>query len=204
MTLRVDFSLISSWITPSVRVLDLGCGHGTLLHHLATKKSCRVQGVEMDSESLLSAISKGVPVMRMDMDKELDSFGDNSYDVVILSRTLQAVHHPTTVLSHMLRIAPTAIVSMPNFGYWRNRLRLLAGRAPVSKDLPYTWHDSPNLHFGSCRDLESLFTELGFTIAQCVPLSASGRVSHLPKATRNLSAGAALYQLTHHEKLSVD
>jgi methionine biosynthesis protein MetW len=151
----------------------------------------------MDPESLLSAVSKGVPVMKMDIDKELDAFTDNSYDVVILSRTLQAVHRPASVLTHMLRIAPTAIVSMPNFGYWRNRLRLLSGRAPISKDLPYAWHDSPNIHFGSCKDLESLFAELGFTIAECVPLSATGRVSHLPTVTRNFSAGATVYRLTH-------
>ena len=197
MTIRVDFSLISSWIPAQSRVLDLGCGHGSLLKRLVSTKSCRVQGVEVDEECLLTAISRGIPVIQMDIDKELDQFNDNSYDVVILSRTLQAVRHPEEVLRQMMRIAPQAIVSKPNFAYWRNRMRLMAGRAPVSKDLPYAWHDSPNVHFGSCYDLEDLFTQMGLTIAKCVPLSASGRVSRMPYLTRNWSAGAALYQLSH-------
>jgi len=199
MTHRVDFRLISSWIAPSSRVLDLGCGHGTLLKTLTTRKHCRIQGVEVDPHSILDAVCAGVPVVQLNMDKQLDLFGDDSYDVVILSRTLQAVRHPSVVLRHMLRIAPVAIVSMPNFGYWRNRARLLAGRAPVSRDLPYAWHDSPNIHFGSCLDLEDLFKTMGLRVDRCVPLSPSGRVSHAPFATRNWSAGAVLYQLSRPE-----
>jgi methionine biosynthesis protein MetW len=132
----------------------------------------------------------------MNIDQELDGFDDNSYDAVILSRTVQAIHQPATVLTHMKRIAPTVIVSMPNFAYWRNRFRLMAGRAPVSKDLPYAWHDSPNVHFGSCRDLEGLFEELGLTVMQCIALSSSGKKSRFPTKLRNLTAGAALYRLT--------
>ena len=195
MTIRVDFSLISSWIPTGSRVLDLGCGQGTLLKNLATQKSCRIQGVEVDSQSLVEAVQQGVPVIQMDIDKELDLFRDSSYDVVILSRTLQAVRRPAVVLRQMIRIAPTIIVSMPNFAYVKNRLRLLGGRAPVSKDLPYAWHDSPNVHFGSCTDLEALFDEIDLGVVKCVPLSATGRVSHMPFSTRNWSAGAVLYQL---------
>jgi len=195
VTIRVDFSLISSWVPAGSRVLDLGCGQGTLLKGLATSKNCRIQGVEVDSQSQLAAVRDGVPVIGMDIDKELNLFRDASYDVVILSRTLQAVRYPAVVLRHMMRIAPVGIVSMPNFGYWRNRMRLLAGRAPVSKDLPYAWHDSPNVHFGSCKDLESLFAEMGLTIRTCVPLSPSGRISHMPFTSRNWSAGAVLYEL---------
>ncbi|MDR0488617.1 MAG: methionine biosynthesis protein MetW [Propionibacteriaceae bacterium] len=200
MTIRVDFSLISSWIAPKSRVLDLGCGQGTLLTRLESKKSCRIQGVEMDTAYLLDAVKAGVPVIHMNIDKELDLFEDSSYDVVILSRTLQAVHHPATVLRHMLRIAPIGVVSMPNFAYWRNRVRLAWGRAPVSKDLPYAWHDSPNVHFGSTLDLEDLFAEMDLSIDKCVPLSASGRVSKMPFATRNWSSGAVLYQVSNHNQ----
>ena len=195
MTIRIDFNLIASWISTGSRVLDLGCEQGSLLARLAREKSCRIQGVEVDPDSLLQAVSAGIPVIQMDIDKQLDLFADSSYDVVILSRTLQAVHHPETVLRQMMRIAPIAIVSMPNFAYWRNRLGLMAGRAPVSKDLPYAWYNSPNVHFGSCADLEDLFKGMKLDIVKCVPLSASGKVSRMPFATRNWSAGAVLYQL---------
>jgi len=195
MTPRADFTLISSWVPVGSRVLDLGCGQGTLLKSLAATKHCRIQGVELDSARQLAAVRAGVPVIGMDIDRELDLFKDGSFDVVILSRTLQAVRYPAQVLRQMMRIAPLGIVSMPNFGYWKNRVRLLEGYAPVSKDLPYAWHDSPNVHFGSCKDLESLFAQMGLTILTCVPLSPSGRISHLPKSWRNFTAGAALYKL---------
>ncbi|MCL2783951.1 MAG: methionine biosynthesis protein MetW [Propionibacteriaceae bacterium] len=201
MTIRVDFSLISSWIAPGSRVLDLGCGQGSLLRRLADTKDCRIQGVEMDPDSFLEAVGNGVPVIEMNIDKELDLFCDDSYDVVILSRTLQAVRRPETVLKHMVRIAPTIIVSMPNFAYWRNRMGLMSGHAPVSKDLPYSWHDSPNVHFGSVSDLETLFSQLSLSVVKCVPLSATGRVSKMPFASRNLSAGAVLYQLRNDTSL---
>lgn len=195
---RVDFSLISSWVAPGSRVLDLGCEQGTLLRKLADEKQCRIQGVEVDAVSQLAAIRNGVPVIQMDIDKDLDLFHDASYDVVILSRTLQAVRRPSEVLRQMMRIAPVGVVSMPNFGYWKNRGRLLAGHAPVSKDLPYAWHNSPNVHFGSCADLEALFDEMKLRVAKCVPLSPDGQVSHLPMATRNWSAGAVLYEIANH------
>ena len=147
----------------------------------------------MDSASQLTAVRNGVPVIGMDIDKELGLFRDGSFEVVILSRTLQAVRYPAEVLRQMMRIAPLGIVSMPNFGYWKNRVRLAQGHAPVSKDLPYAWYDSPNVHFGSCKDLEALFAEMGLAILTCVPLSASGRISRMPRSWRNFSAGAALY-----------
>ena len=195
MTARADFSLIASWVPSGARVLDLGCGRGSLLKNLAATKHCRIQGVEVDSASQLTAVRNGVPVIGMDIDKELSLFRDGSFDVVILSRTLQAVRYPAEVLRQMMRIAPLGIVSMPNFGYWRNRVRLLEGHAPVSKDLPYAWYNSPNVHFGSCKDLELLFSEMNLTVLTCVPLSPSGKISHFPHSWRNFSAGAALYKL---------
>ena len=198
MTTRADFNLISSWVPEGSRVLDLGCGRGSLLRSLADTKECRIQGVEVDLGSQLAAVRNGVPVIGMDIDKELGLFRDSSFDVVVLSRTLQAVRYPAVVLRQMMRIAPLGIVSMPNFGYWRNRLRLLEGHAPVSKDLPYAWHDSPNVHFGSCKDLEALFDEMGLGVLACVPLSASGGISRMPHGCRNWSAGAALYKLCNN------
>lgn len=197
MSPRVDLRLIASWIPAGSSVLDLGCGQGTLLKDLAVRKNCRIQGVEVDPESLLQATWNGVPVIQADIDVELGRFQDSTYDVVILSKTLQAVRHPATVLRHMLRIAPRGIISMPNFAYWRNRVKLAFGRAPVSKDLPYAWHDSPNVHFGSCLDLEALFSDLGLQIQRSVAMTPSGGILRAPYATRNWSAGATLYELTN-------
>jgi len=193
--MRTDLALIARWITPGWRVLDLGCGDGLLLKTLETSRGCHIQGVEIDPELHLAAVTRGVPVLQLDIDRDLDLLGDQTFDVVVLSRTLQAVHYPAAVLRAMLRLAPRAIVSMPNFAYWRNRWRLVAGRAPVSKDLPYQWYESPNVHFGSLRDLEALFAALDLTVARRLPLAASGRVSRAPERWRNWQAGAALYAL---------
>lgn len=156
----------------------------------------------MDQRSQVRAVQAGVPVIQMDIDRDLDRFADASYDVVVLSRTLQAVRYPAVVLRHMMRIAPVGIVSMPNFAYWRNRLKLAAGHAPVSKDLPYAWYDSPNVHFGSCADLEELFDQMGLSVSRTVALSASGGVSHLPYSWRNWAAGTVLYELANQALLS--
>lgn len=193
--MRPDLALIAGWISPGWRVLDLGCGDGTLLTTLATTRNCGVQGVEIDPALHLSAVRRGVPVLQLDLDRDLAWLADQSYDVVVLSRTLQAVRYPALVLAEMLRLAPRAIVSMPNFAYWRHRVRLMAGRAPVSKDLPYRWDESPNVHFGSLRDLEDLFADLGLVVTRRVGLTATGRASRAPDRWRNWQAGAALYEL---------
>jgi len=193
--LRRDLELLSGLVPVGSRVLDLGCGHGSLLRHLATRRGCTVQGVEIDDESVLTAIRRGVPVIELDIDYELNNFDDHSYDVVVLSRTLQAIRRPKEVLLEMARIAPTIIVSMPNFAYWRNRWKLLTGNAPVSKDLPYDWYDSPNVHFGSLDDLERLFARLGLRVVRRIPLDTAGHRSRFPLSWRNWFAGAALYEL---------
>lgn len=194
-TLRTDLALIAACIPAGSRVLDLGCGQGALLSHLITTTNCTGTGVEIDPASVLAAIRRGVPVIELDIDRELARFADQSYDVVVLSRTLQAVHRPAEVLAQLSRIAPHTIVTMPNFAYWRNRIRLARGRAPVSKDLPFAWYDSPNVHFGSLLDLEDLFAELALPMERRIPLDETGAPSRWPHGTRNWSAGAALYVL---------
>jgi methionine biosynthesis protein MetW len=193
--LRRDLWLLTALIPDGARVLDLGCGHGSLLRHLIRKRGCTGTGVEIDPESVLTAMERGVPVIELDMDHDLPGFEDHSYDVIVLSRTLQAIHRPREVLAEMARIAPRVVVSMPNFAYWRNRLRLFRGNAPVSRDLPYEWYDSPNVHFGSLDDLERLFADLGLTVTRCIPLAANGNRSRWPQRFRNWAAGAALYEL---------
>ncbi|MDR0959920.1 MAG: methionine biosynthesis protein MetW [Propionibacteriaceae bacterium] len=193
--IRTDLRVIAARIPPRSRVLDLGCGSATLLNHLMRRRGCTVMGVEIDPVSVTKAIGRGVPVAELDIDRDLDDFPDDSFDVVVLSRTLQAVRHPATVLAQMARIAPRVLVTMPNFAYWRNRLLLLGGHAPVSADLPFDWYDSPNVHFGSLDDLEDLLAALDLPIVACVPLSPRGAPSRWPAPIRNWAAGAALYEI---------
>ncbi|WP_420177033.1 methionine biosynthesis protein MetW [Luteococcus sp. OSA5] len=194
--LRPDLALVADLVPHGSRVLDLGCGGGELLDALARTKGCRGTGVEKDPEQVLRAIRRGVPLIELDLDSQLDEFADDSYDVVVLSRTLQAVRHPQQLLEEISRIAPRMVVSMPNFGLWRHRLRLLSGHMPRSKDLPFTWYDTPNLHHATLVDLEALFSRLGLTVEQRIPLDESGRRGRFGGVAANLMAGAGLYVLT--------
>lgn len=194
-SLRPDLQLVAGLIPNGSRVLDLGCGSGSLLAHLMADTGCRGTGVEIDPESVLAAIRLGVPVIELDIDSELDDFADNSYDVVVLSRTIQTIHRPLEVLQHMARIADRLVVSVPNFGWWRHRLRLLRGRMPKSGDLPFEWFDTPNLRFTTLVELEELFDRLGLTIEDRITLNPAGVPLKMADRVANLAAGAAVYTL---------
>ena len=191
---RADLRLIASLIPECSRVLDLGCGNGVLLR-LLEGRGCHGTGVEIEPELFLAALRHGVNVIDLDINSQLDQFADGAYDVVVLSRTLQNLRQPAEVLREMTRIASHGIVSMPNFVHWRNRLRLLTGRMPVTKDLPYSWYDSPNLHFTSLKDLAPLFTGLGLEVERCIPIDDSGRPLRTGEWGANLFASSAVYLL---------
>ena len=196
MTLRPDLDLIAHLVPGASRVLDLGCGDGALLRHLITEHGCTGTGVEIDPDKVLTAIGSGVPVMELDLDADLGLFAAASYDTVVLSRTIQTIRRPEVVLREMARIGRRLIVSAPNFGLLQHRLMLLRGRMPISRELPYSWYDTPNLRFTTLVDLEDLFAKLGLVIDQRINLSIAGEPVGKGFRAANLRAGAAVYVLS--------
>ena len=198
MTLRPDLNLIAHLVPGSSRVLDLGCGDGALLQHLIADHDCSGTGVEIDPGKVLSAIIAGVPVVELDLDADLAMFTSDSYDVVVLSRTIQTLRHPEPVLQQMARIGSRLIVSVPNFGLLQHRLMLLRGHMPMSRELPYSWYDTPNLRFTTLVDLEDLFAKLSLVIDQRINLSLKGEPLGGRFRAANLRAGAAVYVLSQN------
>ncbi len=194
--LRQDLALVAEQVQKGSRVLDLGCGTGSLLSFLQQEKGCSVTGVEIDPEKVLGAIRRGVPVIEWDVEAVTPAFSDKSYDVAVLSRTLQSMLNPEQVLREMSRIANRLIVSMPNFGYYPNRIRLLLGRMPRSPELPYAWYDSPNLRFTTLVELERLFEKLNLRVEHRFTYTQQGKQLRMYASWANLVAGAAVYVLS--------
>ena len=184
-------------VPPGARVLDLGCGDGALLDHLIRAKGCDGHGVEISAEGFHACIDRGVPVIQADIDEGLGGYEAGSFDVVVLSQTLQATHRPALVLEEMMRVAPAAVVSFPNFGHWRLRMALLMrGRMPGSRVLPYEWHDTPNIHLCTILDFASLAAAEGLRITATVPLNVRGGPATGFAARRpNLLAAGAVCRL---------
>ncbi|MBF0590215.1 MAG: methionine biosynthesis protein MetW [Magnetococcales bacterium] len=176
-SLRVDQSTIAGMIEPGSRVLDLGCGDGLLMHHLIHQKRCKGIGVEISPEGVQSCIANGVPVYQGDMDQGLSDHFDATFDYVLLSHTLQAIHRPAFVLDEMLRVGRRGVVSFPNFGHWRFRWQLMTtGRVPQRGILPHMWYDTPNIRMCTLLDFQDLCHELGIRIIKQIPLAASGDI----------------------------
>jgi len=152
---RPDFAAIASWIPKGSSVLDLGCGDGSLLRYLKETRAVRGYGVEISDHGIVSCIANGVNVIQNDLDSGLSDFEDGAFDFVMLSQTLQATRHTEQLIQEMLRVGREGIVSFPNFGYWKNRLSILRGNMPVSRELPYQWYDTPNVHLCTLNDFET-------------------------------------------------
>ena len=193
---RPDLEVVAGLIPDGSRVLDIGCGDGDLLAHLFQEHGCSGTGVEIDPAAVLTAISRGVPVIEVDLDEQLDQFADNAYDVVVMSQTLQATRRPADVLREISRVGRRCIVSVPNFGFWRHRAGLLLrGRMPVSRELPHPWHETPNIHLSTLADVEALYVQLGLAVEKRILLDERARPMRSSRAA-NLRAGAAVYVLT--------
>lgn len=190
VTPRPDLELICSLVYEGASVLDLGCGDGTLMELLASRRGCRATGIEISEEDIYACIGRGLPVHHADLDAGLGDYADLSYDYVILSQTLQAVRKPKVVLREMLRVGRLGVVSVPNFGHWRVRRELVrTGRMPKTLELPYEWYDTPNIHLATVRDFEDLCRVEGIEISRAVYLSGGKPIRYWP----NLRAEIALF-----------
>ncbi|AJP48773.1 methionine biosynthesis protein MetW [Rugosibacter aromaticivorans] len=173
---RADFDLIASWVKPNERVLDLGCGDGSLLKRLIEERGAYGYGIEREEAGVQAAIAQGINVIQGDLEQGLAGFDDGTFNHVVLSRTLQTVRHTERLLTEMLRVGREAVVSFPNFAYWKNRMAVMRGRMPVSEDLPYEWFDTPNLRFFTLLDFESLCAKMQLVIRERQVLDESGRL----------------------------
>ncbi len=189
---RADFALIAKWIAPNAKVLDLGCGDGALLTKLRKTHNVRAYGVEKDDANWLRAMNNGIDVIQMDLESGLSGFEAQSFDVVILSQTLQAVLNTEAIVKEMLRVGREVIVTFPNFGYWRYRFQLaLSGHMPVSDTLPYQWYDTPNVHLCTIQDFDEFCRKSDIVIQERLVLTDKEAVHFMP----NMMGALAMYRL---------
>ncbi|MDB5802650.1 MAG: metW [Rhodocyclales bacterium] len=188
---RFDFDIITRWITPGERVLDLGCGDGDLLAHLIAERGVKGYGIERDVERVVACIQAGINVLQIDLEQGLAGFEDAQFDHVIMSLSLQAVHNTDGILTEMLRVGREAVVSFPNFGYWRHRVSIAEGHMPVSDILPYEWYNTPNVRFFTMADFELLCQKRGISILQRVAFDEDREITTDP----NNYASVAIYRL---------
>ena len=186
MSQRYDFELIASWIPEGSRVLDLGCGDGTLLAGLAATRRSSGYGIDIDDANVLASVRNGINVIQDDLDSGLSTFEDDAFDFVILSQTLQAMRNVEGVMNEMLRVGREGIVTFPNFGYWRHRLDVIRGHMPVSRTLPHSWYDTPNIHLCAVKDFEDLCAKVGAEILDERVLHAGRQVKLLPNLLGSL------------------
>jgi methionine biosynthesis protein MetW len=198
-TSRVDLLLIAEMVTPGARVLDIGCGDGTLMRLLASKRGVDARGIELSQAGVNSCVAQGLAVIQGDADTDLIHYPDLAFDYAILSQTIQATYSPRHVLEQLLRIGRRAIVSFPNFGHWRVRTQLLfGGKMPKTDNLPDRWYDTPNIHLCTIQDFGDLCRDVGAKVERAETLNAYGSkigVS-MPLFMQNLFGEQAVFLLS--------
>ena len=194
--MRYDLQIIASWIEPKSRILDLGCGSGDLLKFLINHRQVKGSGIEHDESKVAECIEKGLSVLQGDINEEILDYPDNAFDYVILSQTLQQVYEPDTIIRAMMRVGKKGIVSFPNFSHWRVRSQLFfKGYAPISRQLPYEWYDTPNIRVITIKDFRRFTREVGFDIVKEVAINTQSedRRGKVIKAFSNLRATYGLF-----------
>jgi methionine biosynthesis protein MetW len=194
---RPDLAFIAHWVRNGAHVLDVGCGDGVMLDYLQSDKQCSGYGIEIADDKVLESTRRGVRVIQQDMEKGLGLFGDNSFDTVLCLSSLQMMKHVEALLRDIVRVGREAIVSFPNFAYWPHRVALLKGRMPVSKSLPYQWHDTPNVRCATINDFRELAEECGLEVIEYVALAEGHMVSFLPNLRGDLAVFRLRKKATH-------
>ena len=194
--MKTEFKIIADLIKPNTRVLDVGCGDGTLMEFLKNNKEIDIRGIEILKNNVQQCIGKGLTVIEGDAEKDLSQFPDGSFDFVILSQTLQAFLNPEKVISELLRVGKKAIVTIPNFGYWKVRLHLLIkGTMPVTRTLPDEWYNTPNLHMCTIKDFFNFCENRNINLYKSIALQnlKSSKITNTNLALKNLTAALGIF-----------
>lgn len=195
MALRSDLAIIRDWVQPGARVLDLGCGDGTLLQNLQETRRCSGYGIEIDPDNITRCIRAGVRVIQTDLNAGLSDFEDDTFDFVVMTQTLQAVRFPEQLLREMMRVGRQGIVTFPNFAHIRCRWQVaLAGKMPQTRAFPEPWHTSPNIHLCSLTDFENLCRSLDIKVLQRTVVDDNHKSNALMRMLPNLFGEIALYR----------
>ena len=182
LKMKKEFKVIADLLPNNTRVLDVGCGDGSLMNFLVKEKNIEVRGLELEKQNVQECIYKGLPVIQGNAETELYQFPDQSFDYVVLSQTLQAFYNPDKVLKELLRIGKSVVVSIPNFGYWKVRTSLLFfGKMPMTKTLPNSWYNTPNLHMCTIKDLFNYCDEQNFIIQKVIGVNGD-KISLIKKS----------------------
>ena len=196
LKMKEEFKVIVNLLPKNTRVLDVGCGDGSLMHFLKREKNIEVRGLELNQDNVQECIYKGLPVIQGNAETELHQFPNQSFDYVVLSQTLQAFYNPEKVLNQLLRIGKSVIISIPNFGYWKVRTKLLFfGKMPVTKTLPNTWYNTPNLHMCTIKDFVYFVKSRNIKIFKSLALNNlnSSLINETNLGIKNLSADLGIF-----------